>query len=180
MTLCDVHDGIHFTADTRIMNRHDGTGSGGDCCFNQVLIDVHGIRADIHKHHLCTAQYKCIGCGYEGIGRHDHLIAFFDSCKKCRQLCRMCAGSGQKALADAGLLLNPFIVLCCKFTVSADLLILHADPDIIHFLTCIRWNIKIDSHTLSSMCTNALIYSCDAVAVSSSFFSRNFFLEMKL
>ena len=56
------HDLVHLTAHTCIVNRNDRPGLVCDRLLDQVLIDIHGIRTDIYKNDLCSAEHKCI-CG---------------------------------------------------------------------------------------------------------------------
>ena len=45
-----VHDGVHLAGHTRIVHHHDHLGALGDGRLDLGLINVHGVRAHIHKH----------------------------------------------------------------------------------------------------------------------------------
>ena len=67
MTLCDVHDDIHFAGHTGVMNRHDGLGARRDGRLDQGLVNVERIGANIDKHRDTTSQHKGIGGRNEGV-----------------------------------------------------------------------------------------------------------------
>ena len=58
----NIHNCIHLTGNSRIVNRNNCSGFFCDRLFDQFFINVHGIRTDIHKHNLRSAQYKSICC----------------------------------------------------------------------------------------------------------------------
>ena len=94
VTSCNVHDRVHLACHAGIMYRHDRFRLLRNGILDQCLINVHGIRADIHEHRYRTTEYKSIRCGYKSIRGHDHFIPGLDITQKCRQLCCMGAGSG--------------------------------------------------------------------------------------
>ena len=49
MAAGDVQDGIHLAANAGIMHRNDNLGLVCDGVFDQFLVDVIGVRADIHE-----------------------------------------------------------------------------------------------------------------------------------
>ena len=89
------HNGVHFAGHTRVMDRHDNARFVGDRCFNQRFVDVHGVRANIHKNDFCATQHKGIGSGDKGVARHDHFIARLDIEQQRRHLQRSGAGRRQ-------------------------------------------------------------------------------------
>ena len=56
----DLHDRVHLAGHSCIMDRNDRAGLVCDRLFDQLLVNIHGIRSDIHKYDPCTAQHKCI------------------------------------------------------------------------------------------------------------------------
>ena len=77
MALCDIHNSVHLACNSGIMYRNDCPGTGSNGILNQFLINIHGIRADIHENRLCSPQNKSICRGHKGVGRHDDLISLF-------------------------------------------------------------------------------------------------------
>ncbi|MNS89325.1 hypothetical protein D3C71_1441560 [compost metagenome] len=55
------HDGVHLAGHPGVMHRHDSACLIGDSRFDFSLIDVHGIRTQIDKHHGGPAQHEGIG-----------------------------------------------------------------------------------------------------------------------
>ena len=74
MPFCNIHDLVHLAAHPGVMNRNDSPGLLRDGVLDQLFIQVHGIRTDIHEHRSRPAQHKGVRRRYERIGRHDHLI----------------------------------------------------------------------------------------------------------
>ena len=56
----NLHDRVHLAGYSCIMDRNDRTGLICDRLFDQLLVNIHGIRSDIHKYDPCTAKHKCI------------------------------------------------------------------------------------------------------------------------
>ncbi|MCY1550662.1 hypothetical protein D9M68_869300 [compost metagenome] len=71
----DVHDDIHLTGNTCIMNGDDSFGFWGNSCFDLVFINIHSVRADIDENDFRPTQDKGIGCTDKGVTGHDDLIA---------------------------------------------------------------------------------------------------------
>ena len=144
MTFCDIHNSIHLTAHAGIMYRNDCSGFFSDGIFNERLINIHGIRTDIHKYRCGTTQNKGIGGGNKSIGWHDDFISRFNVRKKCSHLCSMGTGSGQQSLGGAGTVFNPLIAAFGEFTIAADFVVLYRLCHIFRFFACERRNIKIN------------------------------------
>ena len=47
---CDLHNFIHLTGNSCIMDRYDRPGFLRNRSFDQIFIYIHGIRTDIHKY----------------------------------------------------------------------------------------------------------------------------------
>ena len=52
MAARNLHDGIHIAGHTGIVHHADNFGFFGNGGFNFCFVNVHGVRADIHKHQL--------------------------------------------------------------------------------------------------------------------------------
>ncbi|MNP49829.1 hypothetical protein D3C76_1440420 [compost metagenome] len=72
------HDGVHLARHAGIVYRHDGAGLVGDRRFNQRLVDVHGVRTDIHEDDFRSTQHEGVSGRDKGVARHDHFIARTD------------------------------------------------------------------------------------------------------
>ncbi len=140
----NIHDHIHLTAYPCIMYRCDRPGPFRNGLLDQSLINIHGIRPDIHEDHLRPAQHEGIRRGHKGIGRQDHFVPLFDICQQRRQLRRMGAGRSQQTFRRTALCFNPLTALFCKRPVPTDLLVLDSLPHIFYFPARKRRYIKID------------------------------------
>ena len=142
------HNFIHLTGHAGIMYRHNGPGPVRDSRLNQVLVYVHGVRPYVYKHRGGSPQHKSIRRGHKCIRGHNDLIPGLDSGQQSGHLRGVGAGGGEQTFCGTGSLLNPLIALFGIGPVAADLLVLHALPDILHFLACIGRHIKCN-HLLS-------------------------------
>ena len=162
MSFCDVHNGVHLAGHTGIMHRNDGFGLLRDGILDQSLINIHGIRTDIHKYGNGTAKYESIRCGYKGIRRHDHLVPGLNVTQKCCQFCRMGAGGRQQAFAGSGPLLDPGITFFRIFSISADLLIFYTFLNVIcgfiHIRRYVKLNINLSHNTSSFLLSFSFLY----------------------
>ena len=102
----DVADLVHLARDSRIMDRDDDPGPAGDGTLYPVLVDVHGIGFDIHKHEGRAAQREGVGGAGKRERREDNLVPRPHIAQDGGQLQRARAGGGQKRLAGAGHQLN--------------------------------------------------------------------------
>ena len=107
VSVCNIHDRIHLTGHSCIVDRHDHLRLRRDGLFDQLLIQIHGIRADIHEYDLRSPQYKSVCSRHKGIGGHDHLVTRLNITEKGCHLQRMGAGCGQHNPADVKFLLHP-------------------------------------------------------------------------
>ena len=73
----DGHDRIHFAGDAGVVDNRDHAGFVGDGGFDLIFIDIHGVRAHVHKHELCASRDKGVRRRTECEGGQDHLIARF-------------------------------------------------------------------------------------------------------
>ena len=109
MPASNRHDGIHLARDTRVVHRHDRPGARGNGRFDQALIKIQRILANIHKHRHAAAQHKSIGGGNKGKRRHDNFVARLDIQQQGRHLQGGGTGMGQKRLGTTGPLLKPLV-----------------------------------------------------------------------
>ena len=99
----DFVDGVHLAGDTRIMHGHDGLGLFGDGAFDQLLVEVHGVGADVHEHALGTAHGERVGGTDERERRHDDLVAGLYVAEQRRHLARVGATGGEERPCNARL-----------------------------------------------------------------------------
>ena len=162
MSFCDVHNGVHLAGHTGIMHRNDGFRLLRDGILDQCLVNVHGIRADIHEHRNRTAQYKGICGGYEGVSRHDHFVPGPNVTQKCCQFCRMGTGGRQQTFSGSGPLLDPGITFFRIFSISADLLIFYTFLNVIccfiHIRRYVKLNINLSHNTSSFLLSFSFLY----------------------
>ena len=125
VTLCDIHDRIHFAGYSGVVHRHDGLRLFGDRCFDLFFVNIHGIRTNIHKNRHAAPQHKRICRGNKCVRRHNNFIPRFDIRQNRGKLRRMGTGSRHQALRRSGFFFKPATRLFGKFPVSADLLIFH-------------------------------------------------------
>ena len=71
----DGVDGVHVGSLAVQAHRHDGFGSRGDGRFNQVGVDVAGVRLHVHEHGLGPQEHNHFGRGHKGKRRGDDFIA---------------------------------------------------------------------------------------------------------
>ena len=126
------------------MNRNDGLCLFGDGVFYFSFVDVHGVRADIHKNGGCAAENKSIGSGNKSIGRHDHLVARLYISQKRSHLRGMGAGGGEECLCRTGMFFYPAAAESGKCAVSADLVIFDCLCHVLGSLIGAGRNIKIN------------------------------------
>ena len=98
MSACNLHNFIHLTANTGIMDRNDCSGLLCDCIFDKIFIYIHRIRTNINEYNLCTSKYKSIRSGNKCIRWHDDLIPWLDITQECRHLQCMRTGCCQENL----------------------------------------------------------------------------------
>ena len=144
MPSCNIHDLVHLTAHSGVMNRNDPTGFLRDGVLDQLFIHVHGIRTDIHEHGHGPAQHEGVRSGYEGEGGHNHFVPRPDAAQKRGQLRSMGAGSGHQAFRRSGALLEPPAGLFGKFPIPADFLVFHRLPEVFVLLSGKGRNVEPD------------------------------------
>ncbi len=71
-------NGIHLAADTGVVHGHNGPGAARDLGFEQALVEVEGVRANVNKDGPGPAQHKRIGRRDKRKRGHYHVIARFD------------------------------------------------------------------------------------------------------
>ena len=77
MAGCDLHDLIHGTTHTGIVDGNDDLRFVCDGILNETLIQVHRVGTDIHKNQGCSALGEGIRCGDKGVGGKNDLIPRF-------------------------------------------------------------------------------------------------------
>ena len=71
----DIHDGIHLARHARVVNHANGPRPLRNGRFNQRLVNILGIRPDIHEHRHRAAQNEGVCGGHKCIGGHDDLVS---------------------------------------------------------------------------------------------------------
>ena len=144
VTTCDVHDGIHLTSHASIVHRHNDPCSVGNGGLNFALINIHGIRANVHKHQLCARKYEGGGGAGEGKAGQNDLIARLQPTKQCSHI--QCSGAAgrQKHLLRVEAFFHPSIAFFGKLAVSTDLMRRNGLLNI-YLLTAGNWrNVEVD------------------------------------
>ena len=144
MAFCNIHDGIHFTGNARIVNRNNRFCFFGDGILNLGLVDVHCIRTDIHVDDFCSAQNEGICSGNKRVGRHDHFVARLNLRQvSCHFQC-MGAGCRKHRMFYVEIVLHPGRTFLRKRTVAAQLVVfLCRLADVFQFCSNKRWFIKL-------------------------------------
>ena len=146
----DFHDGIHLTGHARIVDRNDHTGLIGNGCLDLGLVNVHGIRTNIHKYKLCTSQHKGIGRRRESKAGQDHLISGLQITKKSSHLQCVAARGGQEHLLAFRHLLQQLVAFLCKLSITTNFMCSDCFGNILHLFAYIRRSIKrnhVSSHS---------------------------------
>ena len=103
----NLHDRIHLAGHAGVVYRNDRLCFFCDRLFDQLLVYIHGIRPDIHKHDLRPSENKGVGRGNKGIRRHDHLVSRMDIAEISRHFQCMGTGSRQKYLIHMETFFHP-------------------------------------------------------------------------
>ena len=111
MTLRDTRNGVHFAGDTCVVDRNDGSSPRGYGGFDQPLIEIERVLANIHKYRNSAAQNESIRCRYKRIGRQNYFIARLDAGKQGRHFQSRRTRMRQQGLAPTGVPLKPFVTL---------------------------------------------------------------------
>ena len=119
----DVHDGVHLAADAGVVDDADDLCLIGDGGFDLRLVNVHGVRTNIHKHRHRPHQHKGIGGGDKRVGRQDHLVSGFQIAQQSGQLQCVRAGGGEQHLRRPRLLLQQLVAPLGKRAVAAEFVI---------------------------------------------------------
>ena len=119
----DLHDGIHLAGYACIVNHADDGGLVGNGGLDFGLVDVHGVRADVHIDDLCAPLDKGVRSGDKGVGGQNHFIARLYIAQQSSHFQRTGAGGGQQNLGCAGLFLKPFVALFGEGAVAANLFV---------------------------------------------------------
>ena len=88
-----------------------GTAAGArrDGFLNEFFINIQRILANIHEHGHAAAQHDGVGCGYEGIGRHDHFIAGLNIQQQSLHFQSCGAGMSKQGLAASAQFFQPLM-----------------------------------------------------------------------
>ena len=120
MAAGDLEDGLHVGGDAGVVDGDDGAGAFGDRFFDQALVDVEGVGADVDETDARPAQGEGVGGGDEGVGRHDDLVARLEVAEDGRHLERGGAGVGQQHLAGAEAFFHPGVALLRELAVACE------------------------------------------------------------
>ncbi|MNE53085.1 hypothetical protein D3C80_1477910 [compost metagenome] len=145
------HDLVHVASDTCIMYGYDGFGFFRDGSFNQRLVDVHGIRADIDENNLCTAQHKCICRTDEGITWHYDFVAWLNVDQQSRHFKCLGTGGCQQCLFTTQAFLKPRLTAQGIFTIARHFAATHGSQYILVFIASIGWFVKRNHALYSSI-----------------------------
>src|SRR5688572_27200498 len=151
MTLGNVHDRIHLTADAGIMDWDNCPGPGGDGSLEPGLVQVKGIRPDIEEDRTRSAQHKRIHRGNERKIRDDDLIARLDLQQNGSHLQCMRARGGQQNLRNSKLLLQKGVTFLRERSIARDVTVVNRLLYIFEFLAQDDRTVEIDlyfSHAL--------------------------------
>ena len=140
----DIHDLVHLTAHAGIMNRNDPLRFLRNGVLDQLLIDVHGVRTDVHKYGRRPPQHESVRGGHKIEGGHDHLVPRSYAREQRRQLRGVGAGGGEQTFLRPRARLDPLAALFRERSVAADLLVFHRLPHIFHFFSRKGGYVKID------------------------------------
>ena len=157
----DFHDRIHLTGNACIMNRHDRLRPFGNRFLDQRLIQIHRIRAYIHKYSLRPSEYKRICRRHKRIGRHNHLIPLANLGQQRAHLGRVGTGCRQHHFRRSRHFLQPLAAFFRKRPVPTKLSALYSLSDIFCLIPCDRRYIKMNHPLKTSV---------------SSFYNQNQFL----
>ena len=138
----DIHNGIHFARDARVMDGDDGFGAAGDGCLDFGLINIHGIRTDIHKYRYGAGQNNGGRGAGKGIAGKNDFIPGFQTAENRRHFKGRGPAGRQEDLACIETLFDPGMAFLCKSAVAADLMGIDRFLDIFHFCSDIRRDIK--------------------------------------
>ena len=105
----DRHDLVHFATNAGIMNRENGSRARRYRRFDEALVDVQRVRADVDEHRRRAAQHDGVGGGDEGVGRQNHFVARTEAAQQRRHLERCGAGRGQQDTLSAETLLEELL-----------------------------------------------------------------------
>lgn len=104
----NVHDLVHCYRNARIVHDEDRPGSGCDGILDECLVDVKRVRPDIYEHRRRPAQDHRVGGRHEGVGGHDHFVAWPEIEQHRSHLQRGRAAVGKEGFGRAGARLQPF------------------------------------------------------------------------
>ena len=103
------------------MDGHDRAGPVRDGRFDLRLVDIHGVRADIHKDGRRSGQDDCRGSAGEGEAGNDDLVALFQTAQDGRHFQRSGSAGRQQDLLRSETLFQVCVALFGELTVAADL-----------------------------------------------------------
>ena len=164
MSFRNLQNRVHFTGNSRIMNRSDRPCFIGNGILQKRLIQIHRIRTNVNKDRYRALQDECIRSRAEGVARHDDLLPWLNVRKMCRHL--KCGGAARchQAPGGSGFFFHPGLALLRKRPVSADLMIdLAGLLQIFHLMSDIRRNIKRNSYF------HHIILSCRSICLRHPF-----------
>ena len=109
---------VMFFTLTIKLHRHNHPRFFRNRILDQVLIQIQGIRPDIHEHRLRPKQRKCIRGGDKRERRHDHFVSRLQITQECRHLQRGGAGMGQQCFSHTQAFFQPCMTLPGKWAIA--------------------------------------------------------------
>ena len=162
-----IHDCVHLAADTCVVYSHDSFGLVRDRFFDPVLIDIHGIRTDIHKYGRRAGKNDRSRRAGEGKAGQDDFIALFKAAQKRRHFKGGGAAGRQKRAGRAEAFLDPGVAFLGKLSVTADLVCVDSLFHIIEFRSDERRNVK--GYFSHMMYSSFFVHYCHYTIISRIF-----------
>jgi hypothetical protein len=103
------------------VHHHDRLGAAGNRLFDQALVDVERVGANIDEDRNTAAQHHSVSGRYERVGRHDDLIARADVGEEAGHLERGSAGVGEQRADRSQMLRKDFAAGRRERTISGKL-----------------------------------------------------------
>ncbi len=126
-------NGIHLTGDARVMHRHDRPGPLGKRAFDQSLVKIERVLADVDEDRLGAAQDEGVGRRNKGPGGHDDFVGRTGIEEKGRHLESGGAGMGQQS-RHAEPLAQEGMTFAREGTVTPDVALLETGAQVLESL----------------------------------------------
>ena len=126
-----LHNRVHFTPDTGVVDGHYRLSALCHGITDQALINVHRIRPYIYEYELGPPQIKCVCGGYKSVRRQDNFVPVAHPAEDSGHFKRGCTRSGQEDLTRVKPFLQERMAFFCKQAVAGDMSAADRLPDII-------------------------------------------------